>query len=954
MAVNFNQRGGALRASTASFDDNFGRSVSLSDNGLVLVVGEPYQDDVAAGGIANSGAVYTYDLVSGAWVQRGAALNASNFSQNILFGSAVAISANGLVLAVSAVGQGSNAGYVYIYDLVSGAWVQRGSAFSRGSNPDPPYQFGNALSLSNNGAILVVGDVWHTDPALSATYIVGAVYIYDWNGSAWVQRGSKIVPSSITADTAYAYGVSISKNGLVLAVSRINGGGSVYIYDWNGSAWVLRGTPLVCPLASQLNYGLMVGLSATGEWLLTGSLTPATPTSTMYLLRWNGSAWITEAQQNINAYSVSDFSGCISADALVVMLGLPFEAFGTIYGAGYAATFDVVPPPQGEIECPTRLTVIIPPNLIEAPTSLLVVAVANSVECATRLDVNALGSIECATALAVIAPGHIPQWSARCIIDGVDVSSKMTGVASVTAEEGGARIAAVSLLPAAGVIAPLDYVGKSITLDYVMVIAGTDVPRRLFTGRIDTPNYDLNTSILELECVDDLQNRVAALPRSTIDGLIGGRYTEAVQGKILDTWEYAQARLSTVAGSLDAGANGGMRYTPWEIAATWATYGEADLIYQQAALVYPQRSTLINAVTITFDYRYPRLRSRYASTGWSGTHIDMAPCGWQYPTQQDILGAAGGSGWTVTLGVFYPAPASVPHSSGGFIYPPAGSIDMAILYMAQRHSQTVTESYAVTVSAPESVALNGEMPHALSAALESSFDGKAWESALDVAPLMPTGGEMDYSPDATRANSDYAIQTLLDRARVKILGSHRNARVSNATLCNPDLDLDKRVTISGGGMSAAGKVARINHILDLAAGTAITEFSIAISGVGGAGIITPDTLAPPAPPAPAVEVGNWSSGVASMFVNVFGVTTYTESLMGLLLNPPESISVKNVPGIGNKSYPNPFYVAGSYPVQGFRIKMPGVDDADRNPIIKPVAQSYQMIVPADPLTFTVL
>ena len=90
-------------------------------------------------------------------------------------------------------------------------------------------------------------------------------------------------------------------------------------------------------------------------------------------------------------------------------------------------------------------------------------------------------------------------------------------------------------------------------------MAGTSVPLRLFTGVIDTPRYDPGSNLLALTCTDDKQNRVAALPREVIDTLIGGRYTEAVQGAILDGWDYAQARLSTVAASLDISASGGMR-----------------------------------------------------------------------------------------------------------------------------------------------------------------------------------------------------------------------------------------------------------------------------------------------------------------------------------------------------------------------------------------------------------
>jgi hypothetical protein len=588
-----------------------------------------------------------------------------------------------------------------------------------------------------------------------------------------------------------------------------------------------------------------------------------------------------------------------------------------------------------------------------ADTALTVSWPSGSASAATELTVTAEGEASASTLLAVIGAAHVPTWRARCLIDGVDVSAQLVGQASVSADEGAARIAQLTLQPPSGIIEPLDYVGKTISLDYVLVIGGVDVPRRLFTGRIDTPAYDPATTLLQLDCVDDLQNRIAALDRTVIDGLIGGRYSEAVQGEVDDNWDYAKALLSTVPASLDAGASGGLRLTDWQLASAWATYDAGDLLYQRCTLALPQRSTLINNVTCEFGYRYPRLRQRYTSIGWSGTQADMLKVGYAYPKQQDIAGAAGGSGWVVTTEVYYPAPAAIPHSSGGFVHPDEGSIDMAVLFMTQRHSQTVDELYTLTVAAPESVSANGELPHTLRGALASEFDGQNWESALDIAPFLTSGGEMDYSPDAPRVDAEHAIQTLLDQANVKILGSHRSARVGNAVLCNPDLDLDKRVTIDTADVQASGKAASVTHLLDFDAGSAVTEFEIALSGIGGAGIITPDTLAPPTPPAEAVESQAWGASIPSLTVNIYGVTPYQDGLMGLLINPPESITVDDVPGEGTVTYDNPYYVAGSYPVTGFRVAMPGVDDADRNPIAIPVEQSYQLLIPSDTLTFTI-
>lgn len=943
-------RGTVLEAADAADQDHFGASISLSSDGLVLVIGADQRNNAGT----DQGAVYTYDWSGSAWVQRGSVLVAGDAADNEYFGCSVALSSDGLVLAVGSrawfSATNGSVGGVYIYDKSGSSWVQRGSVIEPSYLVTSGMSFGWAVALSGDGSRLVVGA-----PLTNYTYTQqGRTYYYDWSGSAWTEGWIDIDYPSLY--DYFGASVAISSNGLVVAIGcklwdgTVSNQGAVFVYD-NPGWYVRSGTaPVVAPdAAANDSFGQAVALSADGSQMLVLS-TRWDGTFTMqgriYDFRWAAGSWTTPDPEIVPTVAGDYFTSiALSPDSSVFAVGMPGRAHtgGTLTGTGGVYIYDAGPPVlTGKAVAPTLLTIVYATGKAVAPT---------------ELTITASGKAVAPTSLAVVdLSQHWPIWSLRCTIDGVDVSARLKGVAEVEAEEGAARIARFTIAPTSGVIAPLDYVGRVVTLDYLQTIAGTEVARRVFTGRIDTPSFDDAEILLTFECVDDLQNKVAALDRSVIDALCNGRYSTAVQGELLDNWDYAGAVMSTVAGSLDAGPFANIRVTPWELASTWATFTDANLIYARSRMSFPQRSTLVNRVAIEYEYRYPRLRQRYAYTSWGGTLLDMAPNGYAYPTQADILSAAGGSGWEVLTGVFYSAPASIAHSSGGFIYPADDAVDLAILQMAQRHSQTVTETYSLVVSAPESIDANGALPHALRGALQSDFDGGAWESAFDVAPLMPTGGDMDWAPDAPRADSDHAIETLLDQARVIILGSHRGARVGNATVCNPDLDLDKKVAISTAMRTASGKVARVLHSFDLQAGSAVTEFEIACFGVGGAGIITPDTLAAPTPPAEAAETQAWLGQLPALSVNTYGVTPYQDTLMGLLLNTPETITVSDVPTVdGPKTltYANPFYSVGEYPVTGFRMEMPGVVDADRNPIELAVTGDYSIVVPTDTLTTTI-
>lgn len=577
-----------------------------------------------------------------------------------------------------------------------------------------------------------------------------------------------------------------------------------------------------------------------------------------------------------------------------------------------------------------------------------------------ELSVHALFTPAAPIALAVHEPGLPTNWGLRCLLNGVDVSARLRGMQSVEAEEGAARIASLQLLPPAGALDVLDYVGVPVVLDFVRRIGAAEVPVRVFTGRVDTPTYDMATRTLALSCTDDMQNRVAAMSTADIDALIPGRYSVAVQGEQTDNWDYAVARMTTVPGSLDCDANGGLRVTMWDGLPLYDTLDDTSLLWPAQPPEFPQRTEIINRVEIDYAYRYARVRQRNTTVGFSATRADMDKCGYVYPSFSEIYSAVSGAGWVITQSLHTNPPATIPHSTGGVVRPRSDACDLAIFWLTQRHGQSISEAYSITVEAPESVAQNGTLPHSLTGALEETeFDYRAWETDYGMAPLMPAGGEQDYAPTATREASDYAIQTLLDQARVKILGSHRGATVSNATPCNPRIDLDKRLAIDTAELQAEGKVRRVRHAFDLAGGSAITEFSLAIFGAGGAGILTPDDLDPPEPPAEETRSGSnsWTSGIPSLTVAVHDSTPYSDSLMGLLVNPEQFYTVEDVPdglgGFETIAYENPHYVAGSYDVTGFRVEMPGVDDEDRQPVTLPVAQSYSIVLPADTLIITV-
>ena len=209
---------GLLRAFNADTRDQFGFSVALSENYLVIgAVGEGSADNSKP----DAGAVYVFSRDNnGGWRQQGL-LRAFNADAGDLFGGAVALSDD--TLAVGAVGKNSadnskpDAGAVYVFSSDNnGEWRQQG--FLRAFNADAGDLFGSAVALS--GDTLAVGAVGENG-AGNIEPDTGAAYIFIRSNGEWRQQATL---RAFNADAGDLFGGAIALSGDTLAVGAVGEG----------------------------------------------------------------------------------------------------------------------------------------------------------------------------------------------------------------------------------------------------------------------------------------------------------------------------------------------------------------------------------------------------------------------------------------------------------------------------------------------------------------------------------------------------------------------------------------------------------------------------------------------------------------------------------------------------------------------------------------------------------
>lgn len=313
-----------IRTPDNIYGDDFGFSISLSDNGNLLAIGVRAESSGAVGVNGNrntnrpgnlSGAVYLYGRSGGVWSQQ-AYIKASNTDEADFFGFSVALSGAGDTLAVGAPGEdgattgvdgddrdnsagaygaiAGGAGAVYVFSLRGGIWSQQ--AYVKASNTQMGDSFGWDVALSGTGNTLAVGAVGESSAATGVDGNqanndapgAGAVYVFERSGYQWSQQAYVKASNNASRDR-FGHALALSGSGATLAVgapqedsaTRGVGGnqtdnsaddaGAVYVFTQTASGWSQQAYIKASNTDRFDRFGHAVALSDSGHLLAIGA-----------------------------------------------------------------------------------------------------------------------------------------------------------------------------------------------------------------------------------------------------------------------------------------------------------------------------------------------------------------------------------------------------------------------------------------------------------------------------------------------------------------------------------------------------------------------------------------------------------------------------------------------------------------------------------------------------------
>jgi len=310
----------------AAADDRSGTAVALSDDGTIVAIGAPFYEDSAM--IFSTGHVRVYDYNGTTWNKRDEDIVPTWRRRRDLFGSSLAFSSGGNMLAIGAPSnKRTKPGYVSVFSFNGTSWAKVGADIVGTTNGD---RFGASVAITKSeyfgdDRIVAIGAPGNYSNPSSIGYVKTLKLV----GGVWSELG---IPIDGEASNDLGRSVALSSDGYILAIgaprSDVSNNGSVRVYEFqpSNSTWTQLGQQINGEANGSLA-GNSLDISADGSTLAIGA--PGNDYGYVSVFYLNGTSW-DQHGDNINGRLrdklPDNFSGgyvAISSDGTHIAIGAP-------------------------------------------------------------------------------------------------------------------------------------------------------------------------------------------------------------------------------------------------------------------------------------------------------------------------------------------------------------------------------------------------------------------------------------------------------------------------------------------------------------------------------------------------------------------------------------------------------------------------------------------------------
>lgn len=235
--------------------NGFGRSVALSGDGNTALIG----DDVERAG-------YVFMHTNTTWSQQVKLSAESGIADG--FGTSVSLANDGNIALIGASFDNQDKGAAYVFTRTNASSWSQQAKLSTLDGQDYAW-FGNAVTLSSDGSIALIGASWHDG-------CKGAAYVFAHTNNGWSQQALLTAADGVVGDT-FGSAVSLAANGSMALISspgdddRAYESGAVYVFTSTGNGWTQQAKLTAQDGAEYDKFGMSVSLAANGDTALIGA-----------------------------------------------------------------------------------------------------------------------------------------------------------------------------------------------------------------------------------------------------------------------------------------------------------------------------------------------------------------------------------------------------------------------------------------------------------------------------------------------------------------------------------------------------------------------------------------------------------------------------------------------------------------------------------------------------------
>ena len=310
----------------------FGKSVSIS--GDVCVVGSDW-DDITE---YFEGSAFFFQFDGSKWGS-GKELTSPDRTPYDCFGLSVSVSGQTCVVGAhldSTEGESSGSAYVFHYNEPN--WIQEIKLTA--SDASSHDYFGTSVFIEGN--ICVVG----SPEAYGNQAVTGAAYIFQFDGSNWIERQKLFAPDSSHGD-GFGNSVSLSDDVCIVGAPEdddiIGGAGSAYVFRFEDPNWIQETKITASDAAEYDHFGSSVSIS--GDVCVVGAPRHdqnGESSGSAYIFRFNDPNWVQEVKLTPSDGAAWDrFGETVSIEGNVCIVGARNDDdSGEDSGSAYIFRFD--------------------------------------------------------------------------------------------------------------------------------------------------------------------------------------------------------------------------------------------------------------------------------------------------------------------------------------------------------------------------------------------------------------------------------------------------------------------------------------------------------------------------------------------------------------------------------------------------------------------------------------